>query len=124
MFRGNQQAEVAIPGFQGALKVFSIAQVMHLIQLAMRSLTSVHQRGGIASSRLGTVFADSLSYFSHRAKLEKWTIKKVNRPIELPISVIASLFAQEVTRLDEEYATRTPSTNALREAMTCIRTIH
>jgi len=37
----------------------------------MRSLAGTHQRGGIASSRLGTVFADSLSYFALRAKLEK-----------------------------------------------------
>jgi hypothetical protein len=117
-------AEVAIPGFQGALKVFSIAQVMHLIQLAMRSLTSVHQRGGIASSRLGTVFADSLSYFSHRAKLEKWTVREVSRPTELPVSAIVALFAQEVTRLGDEYVTRAPSTAALLDAMTRVRSVH
>jgi len=64
----------------------------------MRSLAGTHQRGGIASSRLGTVFADSLSYFALRAKLEEWTVWEVPRPAELPVSATVALFAQEVTR--------------------------
>lgn len=113
-----QWAEAATSSLREALQIFSIAQVMHLTQLAMRSLASTHQRGGVPSSRLGTVFADSLSYFSRRAKLEKWSVRKVARPAELPISVIVALFADEVTRLHDEYATRTPSTTALLDAMT------
>ncbi|MFT3792217.1 MAG: hypothetical protein QM741_14355 [Rudaea sp.] len=38
-------AEAATANFQEALGIFSIAQVMRLIQLAMRSLASIHQRG-------------------------------------------------------------------------------
>lgn len=117
-------AETATHSFREAIQLFSIAQVMHLTQLAMRSLASTHQRGGIASSRLGNVFADSLSYFARRAKLEKWTVREVARPAELPISAIVALFAQEVTRLHNEYATRMPSTAALLDAMTRVRSVH
>lgn len=116
-------AETATPSFRDAIQIFSIAQVMHLTQLAMRSLARTHQRGGIRSSRLGTVFADSLSYFSRRAKLESWTVREVARPVELPISVIVALFAHEVTRLHDEYATRAPSTTALFDAMTRVRSL-
>lgn len=117
-------AEVATSNFQAALKRFSIAQTMHFVQLAMRSLASTHQRGGIVSSRLGTVFSDSLLYFVQRAKIEKWTVREVSRPSELPISTIATLFAQEVTRLHDEYSTRAPSTAALLDAMTRVRSLH
>lgn len=117
-------AEAATSSLREALHIFSISQVMHLTQLAMRSLASTHQRGGIASSRLGTVFSDSLSYFARRAKLEKWTVREVARPAELPISAIVTLFSQEVTRLHDEYATRTPSTAALLDAMTRVRSVN
>lgn len=117
-------AETATSSLREALGVFSVAQVMHLVQLAMRSLATTHQRGGVASSRLGTVFADSLSYFGRRAKLEKWTIREVARPTELPISAIATLFAHDVTRLHDEYATRAPSITALLDAMTRVRSVH
>ena len=119
-----QWAEAATSSFREAIQIFGIARTMHLTQLAMRSLANTHQRGGIASSRLGTVFADSVSYFARRAKLEKWTIREVARPAELPISAIVVLFAQEVTRLHDEYATRTPSTAALLDAMTRVRSVH
>jgi len=116
--------EAATSSLREALHIFSIARVMHLTQLAMRSLASIHQRGGIASSRLGPVFADSLTYFTRRAKLEKWSIREVSRPVELPISAIVVLFAQAVTRLHNEYATSTPSKTALLDAMTRVRSTH
>lgn len=117
-------AQRAISNLREALRTFSVAQVMYLIQLAMRSLASTHQRGGISSSRLGDVFADSLSYFSRRAKLEKWTVRDTTRPIELPTSAIARLFAIDVARLNDDYVTRTPSKVVLRDAMTRVRAVH
>ncbi len=117
-------AETATSSLREALHIFSVSRVMHLTQLAMRSLASTHQRGGIASNRLGTVFADSLSYFARRAKLEKWKVREAARPAELPISAIAVLFAQKVTRLHDEYTSRTPSIAALLDAMTRTRAVH
>jgi hypothetical protein len=117
-------AEDAVANLREALKSFSIAQVMYLIQLAMRSLATTHQRGGTAASRLGTVFADSLSYFARRARLEKWTVRDTARPLELPISAIAALFAEEVTQLNDDYVTRAPSKTALLNAMARVRAVH
>ena len=117
-------AERAISNLQGALKTFSVAQVMYLVQLAMRSLASTHQRGGVWSSRLGDIFADSLRYFSLRAKLEKWAIRDMARPAQLPISAIAAVFARDVARLNDDYVTRVPSKPALLEAMSRERGVH
>ncbi|WP_018973889.1 hypothetical protein [Rudaea cellulosilytica] len=117
-------AECAISNLREALRTFSITQVMYLIQLAMRSLASTHQRGGVSSSQLGEVFADSLSYFTRRAKLEKWAIREVARPTQLPISAIAVVFAAEATRLNDDYVTRAPSKAALLDAMTRARAVH
>jgi len=40
------------------------------------------------------------------------------------MSIIASMFAHEVTRLNDEYLTRPPSIAALLDAMTRVRSVH
>lgn len=117
-------AELATANFQEALKTFSIAQVMHLVQLGMRSLANTRRRGEVASGQLGSVFANSLGKFCRRAKLEKWTVRQIPRPMELPVSTIAALFAEDVTRLRGEYITRPPSVSSLLYAMTRERSVH
>lgn len=116
--------QAGIGNLREALKTFSAGQVMHLIQLAIRSVTSTHQRGGILSGRLGKVFADAVGSFSRRAVVERWSFRGVPRPMDLPMSTIASMFAHEVTRLDDEYLTRPPSIVALLDAMTRVRSVH
>jgi hypothetical protein len=115
---------LAIPNLRLALASYSATQVMHLVNIAVRSVASTHQRGGVASSRLGEVLADSLGSFTRRASVERWTLRSLPRPLELPISAIAAMFAHEVTRLDDEYLTRAPSVASLLHAMTRVRTLH
>ena len=117
-------SNLAIDGLQQALKHFSVSQVMYLIYLAMRSLASTHQQGGVEASRLGQVFASSITSFSQRAGVEHWNIRGMSRPAELPLSTLATIFAYEVTRLDDEYLALRPSSAALQTAMTRLRTFH
>ncbi|TLY46758.1 MAG: hypothetical protein E6K53_17225 [Gammaproteobacteria bacterium] len=117
-------AQTGVASFRKALNTFSITQVMHLVQLAIRSVASTHHRGGILASRLGGVFADAVGSFSRRAVCEKWILRATPRPTELPISTLAAMFAQEVTRLDDDYLMRTPSTAALLDAMTRAQSVH
>jgi len=119
-----QWVPLSIANLRQALKSFSACQVMHLVNISLRTVASTHQRGAVASNRLGEVLADSVGSFTRRALVERWTIHGVPRPLELPISTIATLFAHEVTRLDEEYLTCTPSISALLDAMTRVRSIH
>jgi hypothetical protein len=48
----------------------------------------------------------------------------MSRPSDLPMSTLALIFAHEVTRLDDEYLTVSPSAEALANAMTRHRTLH
>ncbi len=48
----------------------------------------------------------------------------MTRPAELPMSTLATIFAHEVTRLDDEYLTLPPSLAALSAAITRHRTLH
>lgn len=117
-------SNLAMEGLRQALKYFSVSQVMYLIYLAMRSVSSTHQQGGVEAIRLGQVFASSITSFSQRAAVEHWDIRGMSRPAELPLSTLATIFAHEVTRLDDEYLTQRPSSTALQTAMTRYRTIH
>jgi len=114
----------AIDPLREALRGFSISQVMYFIHIALRSVTSTHQQGGVASDRLGYVFADAIASFSRRAIVERWTVRGMSRPVDLPLSAIASLFSEDVTRLCDEYLTSPPSVGALINAMTRARSIH
>jgi hypothetical protein len=107
-----------------ALEDFSVGQVMYLIYLAMRTLAMTHQQGGMDATRLSLVFADAIASYARRAQLESWTIRGMNRPADLPMSTLALIFAHEVTRLDDEYLTVSPSAGALANAMTRHRTLH
>jgi len=73
---------------------------------------------------LGQVFASSITSFSQRAGVEHWNIRGMSRPAELPLSTLATIFAYEVTRLDDEYLALRPSSAALQTAMTRLRTFH
>lgn len=115
---------LAIANIRQALAHFSASQVMHLVNIALRTVASTHQRGGVASNRLGEVLADSLGSFTRRAIQERWSVRSVARPPELPVSAIAAMFSHEVTRLDEEYLTRSPSIVVIEHAMTRVRTLH
>lgn len=119
-----QWAEAGAASFRDALRVFSAAQVMHLVGLAIRSVASTHQRGGMVSSRLGEVLAAGVGSFSRRAVVEKWIVRHTPRPVDLPVSTIASIFAHELTRLDDSYLTRTPSIVALLDTTTHLRSVH
>ena len=114
----------AIEPFRHSLKNFSVNQVMYLVYLAVRSVASTHQQGGVESARLGLVFSSSLASLSGRAKVECWNIRGMARPAGLAMSTISLIFAHEVTRLDDEYLTKSPSLGLLRNAMMQHRTIH
>lgn len=117
-------ASQAADGLRQALTQHSVNQVMYLTHLAMRSLATTHQQGRTEATRLGNVFACSLTSFAQRATVECWTIRSMTRPTELPMSTLATIFAHEVTRLDDEYLTLPPSLEALLAAITRHRTIH
>lgn len=119
-----QWDRVAIGNVRAAIKTFSASKVMYLVHLALRATTTTHQQGGIAASKLGNVFADAIGSFTRRAIVENWTIRSIERPIDLPISAIAAIFSHEVTRLDDEYLTLTPSFAALLNAMSRGRSLH
>ncbi|GLQ94452.1 hypothetical protein [Dyella acidisoli] len=114
----------AIDALRRALKDFSASQVMYLIYLAMRTLAMTHQQGGMDATRLSQVFADAIASFARRAHVENWAIRGMTRPADLPMSILATIFAHEVTRLDDEYLTVRPSLDALMIAMARHRTIH
>jgi hypothetical protein len=114
----------AIDSFRHALETFSVNQVMYLVYLSVRSVATTHQQGGVESARLGLVFASSVASFSARAKTESWNIRGMTRPTELAMSTISLIFAHEVTRLDDEYLTKRPSLDLLRNSMMQHRTIH
>lgn len=114
----------AVDAFREALRRFSVCQVMYFVHIALRSVATTHQQGGVASDRLGSVFADAVASFSRRALIERWTVKGMSRPTDLPLSAIASLFAQDVTHLADEYLTSPPSVTALIDAMTRSRSVH
>lgn len=117
-------ASLAADGLRQALTRHSVNQVMYLVHLAMRSLATTHQQGGTEATRLGNVFACAVTSFAQRAAVEHWTIRGMVRPTELPMSTLATIFAYEVTRLDDEYLTLSPSLAALSAAITRHRTIH
>ena len=119
-----QWAHLAVATIREALRSFSVSQVMYFVHLAMRTVATTHQQGGVASNRLGHVLADAIGSYSRRAIVERWTVRGMVRPPELPTSAIAAIFAHEVTRLDDEYLTRPPSVAALLDAMTRVRSIH
>ena len=119
-----QWAEVAFGNIREALTHFSVAQTMYFVSIALRTVASTHQQGAVASNRLGHVLADAVGSFLRRARLEGWTVRGMARPSDMPMSMIAHIFAHEVTRLDDEYLTKTPSTQALLDAMTRTRSIH
>lgn len=114
----------AIDSFRQSLQHFSVDQVMYLVYLSVRSVATTHQQGGVESAKLGLVFASSVASFSRRAKAESWNIRGMNRPTDLATSTISLIFAHEVTRLDDEYFTKCPSLELLRNSMTRHRTIH
>lgn len=114
----------AIEALRRALKDFSASQVMYLIYLAMRTLAMTHQQGGMDAARLSLVFADAIASFARRAQTESWTIRGMNRPADQPMSILAMIFAYEVTRLDDEYLSVRPSLQSLMVAMARHRTIH
>ena len=114
----------AIERLREALRSFSVGQVMYFVHIALRSVATTHQQGGVASDRLGYVFADAIGSFSRRAIIEHWTVRGMARPSELPMSAIASLFAEEVTHLHDEYLTIPPSIGALLNAMTRVSSLH
>lgn len=107
-----------------ALKHFGVAQVMYLISLAVHSVAIACQRGSVEAIRLGQAFASSIAKSSRHAAVEDWGIRGILRPVELPLSTLAMIFAYEVTRLDNDYLTLRPSLDGLRTAMTRCRTIH
>lgn len=117
-------AGLATDGLRQALTQHSVNQVSYLTHLAMRSLATTHQQGGTEATRLGKVFACAVTSFAQRASVEHWTIRGMARPTELPMSTLATIFAHEVTRLDDEYLTLPPSLAALSTAITRHRTIH
>ena len=116
--------QTAFANIRQSLKTFSVSQVMYLVSISLRSVATTHLQGGVASSQLGHVLADSLGSFSRRAVVERWTIRGLSRPAELPISTIVQIFAHEVSKLDDEYLTKAPSIAALLEAMTRVRSVH
>jgi hypothetical protein len=107
-----------------ALQAFSVSQVMYFIQLAARTVVTTHQQAGAGNSHLDNVFVSSIGSFSRRAATEGWDVKGVARPTDLPLSVISSIFAHEVTRLDDEYLTVRPCAEALVRALLRGRTVH
>jgi len=114
----------AIDSLRHSLETFSVNQVMYLVYLSVRSVATTHQQGSVESSRLGLVLTSSISSFSGRAKVEGWNIRGMTRPAELTMSTISLIFAHEVTRLDDEYLTKSPSLELLRSSMMRHRTIH
>jgi len=116
--------QTAIGSIRDALRNFSISQLMYLVTISLRTVSSTHQQGGIPSERLGRVFADAIGSFARRAVAERWIIRGMARPNELRVSTIAAMFAHDVTRLDDAYLTRTPSIVDLYDAMTRARSIH
>ena len=117
-------AILAADRLREALKTFSVAQVMYFVHIALRSVATTHQQGGVASDRLGHVFADAIGSWSRRAIVERWTVRGMVRPAEFQMSAIASLFAGHVTRLHDEYLTIPPSVDALENAMMRAGSMH
>jgi hypothetical protein len=117
-------AGLAEDGLRQALTRHSVNQVMYVTHLAMRSLAITHQQGGTEATRLGKVFACAVTSFAQRAIVERWTIRGMARPTELPMSTLAIIFAHEVTRLGDEYLALPPSLSTLSAAVARHRTIH
>ena len=114
----------AVDTLSETLRVYSVSQVMYFIQLAARTVVTTHQQAGAGASRLDQLFVSSIGSFARRAQVERWDVKGVSRPSNLPLSVISSIFAYEVTRLDEDYLTLCPSEEALACALLRGRTVH
>ncbi|KRA31749.1 hypothetical protein ASD68_13995 [Rhodanobacter sp. Root627] len=87
-------------------------------------MATTHQQGGTEATRLGKLVACAVTRFAQRAIVEYWTIRRMVRPTELPMSTLATIFAHVVTRLDDEYLTLPPSLAALSTAITRHRTIN
>ncbi|AIF48161.1 hypothetical protein HY57_13270 [Dyella japonica A8] len=107
-----------------ALEWFSVGQVMYLVLQAARIVAKTHQQSGAGSQRLGEVFVSTVGSLNRRAVAEKWDVKDLARPSELPLSEISSIFAYEVTRLDEDYFSRCPNADALLNGLLRFRTLH
>lgn len=114
----------AVDALREALQTFSVSQVMYFIQLAARTVVTTHQQAGAGATRLDQLFVSSIASFARRAQVERWEVKGVTRPGDLPLSVISSIFAYEVTRLDEDYLAVRPSRGALVCALLRGRTLH
>ena len=119
-----QWVQTAIRSIREALTSFSVADTMYLITVSMRTMAATHQQGGVPTTRLGGILADAIASFCRRATVEQWKIRRMWRPIELPESAIATMFAHELTRLNDEYFTRPPSVAALLNAMTRAGSVH
>lgn len=107
-----------------ALEKFSVGQAMYFIHQAARAVATTHQQGGAGTQRLGEIFVGAVGSFSRRAIAEKWDIRGLARPSDLPLSEISSMFAYEVTRLDDDYFLQRPSVDALLNGLRRFRTIH
>ena len=116
--------QLAIGNMREALKTFSASQVMYLVRTSVRETASMHLQRRVPSSKLGNVFADAIGSHYRRAILDQRTIRGISRPDELPLSTIASMFAYEVTRLDDEDLLLAPSMGALVYALRRAQTLH
>lgn len=119
-----QWAQTARDALCRSLQTFSVSQVMYLVQLAARTVVTTHHQKEAGAARLDEIFVSSIGSFTRRAVVEGWDVRGVVRPTELPLSAISSIFAHEVTKLDEDYLAVRPSTEALVRALLRDRTIH
>lgn len=119
-----QWAQSARDALSRSLQTFSVSQVMYLVQLAARTVVTTHLQRDAGSARLDEVFVSSIGSFTRRAVAESWEVRSVARPSELPLSALSSIFAHEVTKLDDAYLDVRPSSEALVRALLRDRTIH
>lgn len=117
-------ANEASAALQLGIDKFSVSQVMYLVHIALRSLALEHQRASSRINKLGHLFASSIYNYVQRAHSERWTIRAMMLPPDLPRSAISTLFAETVTGLGERYYTHRPCLDALSESIMSRQTFH